>query len=231
MDDASEMPGPDAGVELDAVVHERCRVAAGVAPVEPHRGQGVGPGMRAVLAGEDFGYADAVGGRWRLARREQGPDLTLELRRHDLVGIEVEEPFVAALLFGKALLRSPITRPRVMRSPRAPSPAATAGVASLEPEATTTTSSLRSRTARIASPMRSQASSCAIMKTESGSGAAAVIGDLRICGRSGRGPELLDIQAIREMVPRGGIEPPTLRFSVGCYGCVLEKVRATRDSV
>ena len=90
---------------------------------------------------------------------------------------------MAALLFGKALLRA-IARPRVMDHPRAEPRGDGRRAVGRARNRRRTTSSLRSRTARIASPMRS-ASSCAMMKTESGSGAAAVIGDLRICGRSG----------------------------------------------
>src|SRR4051794_36065006 len=88
----------DAGVQLDPVMNERRRVAASVATVEPYRSERIGPGMRPAFAGEDLGDPDAEGGRRRLARREQGADLALKLRRHDLVGIEVEEPFVPALL-------------------------------------------------------------------------------------------------------------------------------------
>jgi hypothetical protein len=74
--------------------------------------------MRLCLTRKDLGDADAVGVARRLAAREQLPDLRRKARRHDLVGIDVEQPHVPALLFGEALLR-PVARPRIEDHARA----------------------------------------------------------------------------------------------------------------
>src|SRR3712207_8316039 len=46
MDHAAQKAGLDAGLKVDPVVHERRRIAALVAAVEPNRTQGEGPGDR-----------------------------------------------------------------------------------------------------------------------------------------------------------------------------------------
>jgi len=68
--------------------------------------------MRRALAGKDLGDSHLVGVLRRRAGCEQGGNLRSEIGRDDLVGIEIEQPIVAALLLGEALLLA-VARPGV----------------------------------------------------------------------------------------------------------------------
>lgn len=94
---------------------------ANSAPCRPGRGGPARARRRSGVARpppEDLGDAQAIGVAGRFALGEQCCDLGDEFRRSDLIGVEVQQPGMAALLLGETLLRS-VARPVALDHARA----------------------------------------------------------------------------------------------------------------
>src|SRR4051812_41492933 len=117
VEDTIQPSDPRARIERHPVVHQRGRIAAPVLAVEADGGERIGPRVRLLLPRKNFGDADLVGVAARPALPEQRADFPRQVRRRDLVGVDIEEPDMPALLLGETLLR-PIARPRVVDDAR-----------------------------------------------------------------------------------------------------------------
>ena len=99
-------------------MHDAVHIAPAVLAVEPHWRERIGQRMRRCLARENFRDADLKAIDAGCAIRQRSADFGRELGRHHLVGVDVEEPEMPAILLGEALLRS-VAGPLIVDDPRA----------------------------------------------------------------------------------------------------------------